>query len=169
MTWQDIVWTYAGVRPLIDDHASKAQEATRDYVLKTEGDAKSGAVVNVFGGKLTTHRRLSEEALTHIEKVIGAKGKPWTKGSKLPGGEFGPKEFDAQVERLNEVYPALPDRLLRRLARQYGTRAATLLGSAKRMEELGDTYGADLTQREVEYLVDNEWARTADDILWRRT
>jgi glycerol-3-phosphate dehydrogenase len=169
VTWQDIVWTYAGVRPLFDDHASKAQEATRDYVLKTEGDAKTGAVVNVFGGKLTTHRRLSEEALTHIEKVLGAKGKPWTKKSKLPGGEFGPKEFDAQVERLNELYPALPDRLLRRLVRQFGTRAVTLLGSAKRMEELGETFGADLTQREVDYLVENEWARTADDILWRRT
>jgi len=169
VTWQDIVWTYAGVRPLFDDHASKAQEATRDYVLRTEGDAKTGAVVNVFGGKLTTHRRLSEEALGHIEKVLGRKGKPWTKGSKLPGGEFGPKEFDTQVERLNELYPSLPDRLLRRLARQFGTRAATLLGSAKRMEELGEMFGADLTQREVDYLVDNEWARTADDILWRRT
>ena len=169
VTWQDIVWTYAGVRPLFDDHASKAQEATRDYVLRTEGDAKTGAVVNVFGGKLTTHRRLSEEALGHIEKVLGRKGEPWTKGSKLPGGEFGPKEFDTQVERLNELYPSLPDRLLRRLARQFGTRAATLLGSAKRMEELGQMFGADLTQREVDYLVDNEWARTADDILWRRT
>ena len=169
VTWQDIVWTYAGVRPLFDDHASKAQEATRDYVLRTEGDAKTGAVVNVFGGKLTTHRRLSEEALGHIEKILGRKGKPWTKGSKLPGGEFGPKEFDTQVERLNELYPSLPDRLLRRLARQFGTRAATLLGSAKRMEELGEMFGADLTQREVDYLVDNEWARTADDILWRRT
>ena len=169
VTWQDIVWTYAGVRPLFDDHASKAQEATRDYVLRTEGDAKTGAVVNVFGGKLTTHRRLSEEALGHIEKILGRKGKPWTKGSKLPGGEFGPKEFDSQVERLNELYPSLPDRLLRRLARQFGTRAATLLGSAKRMEDLGETYGADLTQREVDYLVDYEWARTADDILWRRT
>src|SRR3569832_1481492 len=115
VTWQDIVWTYAGVRPLFDDHASKAQEATRDYVLKTEGAATTGAVVNVFGGMLTTPRRWSEEALTHIEKVSGAKGKPWTKGSKLPGGEFGPKDFDTQVERLNELYPALPDRLLRRL------------------------------------------------------
>ena len=169
VTWQDIVWTYAGVRPLFDDHASKAQEATRDYVLRTEGDAKTGAVVNVFGGKLTTHRRLSEEALGHIEKILGRKGKPWTKGSKLPGGDFGPREFDSQVERLNELYPSLPDRLLRRLARQFGTRAATLLGSAKRMEELGEMFGADLTQREVDYLVDNEWARTADDILWRRT
>jgi glycerol-3-phosphate dehydrogenase len=169
VTQPDIVWSYAGVRPLFDDHASKAQAATRDYVLRTEGDALTGAVINVFGGKLTTHRRLSEEVLERIEKVLGAKGKPWTKGSKLPGGEFGPKEFGTQVERLNELYPALADRMLRRLARQYGTRAATLLGSAKRMEDLGEIFGSDLSQREVDYLIDNEWARTSEDILWRRT
>ena len=169
VTADDIVWTYSGVRPLFDDGASKAQEATRDYVLKTEGDAKTGALINVFGGKLTTHRRLSEEVVGRIEKVLGAKGKPWTKGSKLPGGEFPPREFDAQVEKLNEAYPNLTDRMLRRLARQYGTRAATLLGAARRLDDLGEVYGADLTQREVDYLVENEWARTADDILWRRT
>jgi glycerol-3-phosphate dehydrogenase len=169
LTIADIVWTYAGVRPLFNDKKSKAQEATRDYVLTTEGDATTGALVNVFGGKLTTHRRLSEEALEHIEKVLGKRGKPWTKGSKLPGGEFGPLEFDTQVERLNELYPNLADKFLRRLARQYGTRAVTVLGSAKRMQDLGEGFGADLTQREVEYLIDNEWARTADDVLWRRT
>lgn len=169
VTWQDVVWTYAGVRPLFDDHASKAQEATRDYVLRTEGDAATGAVVNVFGGKLTTHRRLSEEVLERIETVLGAKGKPWTKGSKLPGGEFGPREFDLQVEQLNELYPNLADKLLRRLVRQYGTRAATLLGDAHRLEEMGELFGADLTAREVDYLCDNEWARTSEDILWRRT
>jgi len=169
VTAADIVWTYAGVRPLFNDHKSKAQEATRDYVLTTEGDAASGALVNVFGGKLTTHRRLSEEALDHIETILGKRGKPWTKDSKLPGGEFGPLEFDVQVERLNELYPNLADKFLRRLARQYGTRAVTVLGDAKRMQDLGEGFGADLTQREVEYLIDNEWARTADDILWRRT
>ncbi|MEO6015120.1 MAG: glycerol-3-phosphate dehydrogenase [Devosia sp.] len=169
VTAADIVWTYAGVRPLFNNHKSKAQEATRDYVLTTEGDAASGALVNVFGGKLTTHRRLSEEALRHIEKVLGVRGKPWTKSSKLPGGEFGPKEFDLQVERLNDLYPNLADKFLRRLARAYGTRAATLLGSAKRMQDLGEAFGADLTQREVEYLIEHEFARTADDILWRRS
>jgi glycerol-3-phosphate dehydrogenase len=169
VTWQDIVWTYAGVRPLFDDHASKAQEATRDYVLKLEGDKETGALVNVFGGKLTTHRRLSEAVMEHIESVLGARGKPWTKGSKLPGGEFGPTEFEAQVEKLNQLFPSLADRLLRRLARQYGTRAVTLLGSAKQLRDLGELFGADLTAREVDYLVDTEWARTADDILWRRT
>jgi glycerol-3-phosphate dehydrogenase len=169
VTRADIVWSYAGVRPLFNDHKSKAQEATRDYVLATEGDAASGALVNVFGGKLTTHRRLAEEAMERIEAVLGKRGKPWTKGSKLPGGEFAPREFDLQVERLNGLYPNLADRFLQRLARQYGTQAATLLGKAARMQDLGELFGADLTQREVEYLIEREWARTAEDILWRRT
>ena len=169
VTWSDIVWTYSGVRPLFDDHAGKAQEATRDYVLTLEGDKQTGALVNVFGGKLTTHRRLSEEVLERIEGILGERGKPWTKGSKLPGGEFGATEFETQVERLNELYPALSDRMLRRMARQYGTRAAVLLGDAKRLQDLGELFGADLTAREVDYLVDVEWARSAEDILWRRT
>jgi glycerol-3-phosphate dehydrogenase len=165
----DIVWSYAGVRPLFNDHKSKAQEATRDYVLTTEGDAATGALVNVFGGKLTTHRRLAEAALEKIEAVLGKRGNAWTKGSHLPGGEFGPQEFEQQVERLNDLYPSLPDRFLRRLARLYGTRATVLLGTASRMQDLGGGFGADLTQREVDYLVEHEWARSAEDILWRRT
>jgi glycerol-3-phosphate dehydrogenase len=169
VTWQDIVWTYAGVRPLYNNHKNKAQDTTRDYVLTTEGDKESGALINVFGGKLTTHRHLAEEVLERIEKLLGAKGKPWTSSSKLPGGEFGPTEFDAQVEKLNHQYPNLTDKFLRRLMRQYGTNAAKILGSARRMQDLGDLYGADLTQREVDYLFDQEWARTTDDILWRRT
>lgn len=169
VTAQDIVWSYAGVRPLFKDHASKAQEATRDYVLQIEGDAASGAMLNVFGGKLTTHRRLAEEALGKIETVLGVRGKPWTRGSTLPGGEFGPKDFEVQVERLNALYPNLADKLLRRLVRQYGTRAATLLGKTQRFEDMGAVFGSDLTAREVDYLVAHEWARTADDVLWRRT
>jgi glycerol-3-phosphate dehydrogenase len=169
VTWQDIVWTYAGVRPLFNDHKGKAQETTRDYVITVEGDATSGGLVNVFGGKLTTHRRLSEEVQERIEKLIEAKGKPWTRDSKLPGGDFVATEFDAEVEKLNEHYPSLPDKLLRRLMRAYGTRAAQILGTAKRIQDLGDLYGADLTQREVDYLFEQEWARTTEDVLWRRT
>jgi glycerol-3-phosphate dehydrogenase len=169
VTAADIVWSYAGVRPLFNDHKGKAQETTRDYVLTLEGDRATGAVLNVFGGKLTTHRRLSEEALDRIETVLGPRGPKWTRGSKLPGGEFEPTQFDVQVEKLNELYPNLADKFLRRLARQYGTRAVTLLGGARRMQDLGEVYGADLTQREVDYLFDNEWARTAEDVLWRRT
>ena len=169
VTRADIAWSYSGVRPLHSDHRSKAQEATRDYVITAEGDGTSGALVNVFGGKLTTHRRLAEEVLRRIAGILGERGKPWTHASKLPGGEFAPREFDLQLERLNALYPNLADRFLRRLARQYGTQAAALLGDAVRMSDLGENFGADLTRREVDYLVAREWACTADDVLWRRT
>ncbi len=169
VTRDDIVWTYSGVRPLFDDGASAAQEATRDYVLKLDGDAESGAVVNVFGGKLTTSRRLAESVLEKIEEVLGRKGEAWTKGSTLPGGDFGPKSFDAEVRRLGMEYPGLPGTLLRRLMRLYGTRARVLLGSASSEADLGTHFGADLYATEVDYLVASEWARTAQDVLWRRT
>ncbi|MHA6298512.1 glycerol-3-phosphate dehydrogenase [Devosia sp. CAU 1758] len=169
VTKDDIVWSYSGVRPLFDDGASAAQEATRDYVLKLDGDAETGALVNVFGGKLTTSRRLAESVLERIVEVLGKKGDAWTKGSTLPGGDFGPKSFDAEVRRLGMEYPGLPGTLLRRLMRLYGTRARMLLGAASAEADLGAHFGADLYATEVDYLVASEWARTAQDVLWRRT
>jgi len=164
-----IVWSYSGVRPLYDDGASAAQEATRDYVLKLEGDAATGAAINVFGGKLTTSRRLAEAVLEKIEGVLGRKGAAWTRNSTLPGGDFGVKSFEAEVRRLGLDYPGLPPELLRRLMRLYGTRARAILGDARQPEELGPHFGAGLHAAEVDYLVAQEWARTAQDILWRRT
>lgn len=169
VTQDDIVWSYSGVRPLYDDGASAAQEATRDYVLKVEGDAKSGAVINVFGGKLTTSRRLAESVLEKIEEALGKKGPAWTAKGTLPGGDFGPKSFDAELRRLATDYPGMNAGLLRRLLRLYGTRARTVLGEAKSEADLGTHFGADLYGAEVDYLVANEWARTAQDVLWRRT
>lgn len=169
VTQEDIVWTYSGVRPLYDDGASAAQEATRDYVLKVEGSAAEGAVLNVFGGKLTTSRRLAESVLEKIEHTLGAKGPAWTKQSTLPGGDFGPLSFDAEVRRLGLDYPDLPVPLLRRLMRLYGTKARDLLGAHKSVTSLGTHFGSDLYQAEVDYLVTREWARTAEDVLWRRT
>jgi len=166
---EDIVWSYSGVRPLFDDGASAAQEATRDYVIKLEGDAMNGALVNVFGGKLTTFRRLAESVMEKIEDVTGKRGGAWTRDAKLPGGEFEPTAFEAEVAKLRRDYPGLPAPLLRRLTRFYGTRARRLLGQAQALGELGDHFGADLYAREVDYLVAEEWARTADDVLWRRS
>lgn len=163
-----IVWTYSGVRPLYDDGASKAQEATRDYVLKE--DASDGApLINIFGGKITTYRRLSESMLELIEKRIGAKGKPWTRGATLPGGDFPADGYDEQVRRLSADYPFLPSELSRRYVRLYGTRAWKLLSTARSIADLGQAIGDDLYQAEVDYLVANEWAVDASDILWRRT
>ena len=164
-----IAWTYSGVRPLFDDGASAAQEATRDYVLKVDGDATMGAAINVFGGKLTTSRRLAEAVLDKIEAVLGKKGKPWTKTSRLPGGDFEPLAFEAEARRLGKDYAGMPQAMLRRMMRLYGTKARVVLGTARTTEDLGQHLGADLYAAEVDYLVANEWARTAQDVLWRRT
>ncbi len=166
---EDVVWTYSGVRPLYDDGASKAQEATRDYVLKLEGGAQEPALLNIFGGKITTYRRLAEAALEKLGGAIGAKGRPWTGESHLPGGEFGPLEFADEVARLMEDFPFLPGPLATRLTRLYGTRARRFLGRARALGDLGRDFGAGLHEAEVRYLVSREWAREADDILWRRT
>jgi len=169
VTRADIVWNYAGVRPLFDDHASAAQEATRDYVLRIDHPAGAPALLDVFGGKLTTHRRLSEEAVERIETAIGKRGKPWTKGAKLPGGDFAPTDFAGEVSRTIMRYPGISALLIRRLVRLYGTKTGVLLGGARNTIDLGQEFGAGLYAREVDYLIAHEWARTAEDVLWRRT
>ncbi|WP_332699866.1 glycerol-3-phosphate dehydrogenase [Devosia sp.] len=169
VTRNDIVWSYSGVRPLYADGASKAQEATRDYVLKTSGGANEAPLINVIGGKLTTFRRLAEATLDKIETLIGARGKPWTLGSHLPGGNFPANGFAAAVTALKHQYPFLDRAHAQRLVRLYGTRASVMLGVARGYADLGRHFGADLYEAEVRYLVDQEWAATSDDILWRRT
>jgi len=162
----DVVWTYSGVRPLYDDGASEAKEATRDYVLKREGDP---ALVNIFGGKITTYRRLAESMMEEIETALGERGKSWTAKSHLPGGDFPVDDFHQHVAALESDYPFLQGRAAYRLMRLYGTKAREVLGEAKSVDDLGIHFGADLTQREVEYLMAQEWAMEVDDILWRRT
>ncbi|OQM76996.1 glycerol-3-phosphate dehydrogenase [Manganibacter manganicus] len=165
----DIVWTYSAVRPLYDDGASKAQEATRDYVLKAEGGDGRAPLINVFGGKITTYRRLSETMVDKIEGFLGKRGQPWTAEAPLPGGDFPVTGFDDQVAALRRAYPFIAARIARRLVRLYGTRAKTILGSAASLADLGCCFGADLYEAEVRYLAENEWALTAEDMLWRRT
>ena len=160
-----IVWRYAGVRPLRDDGATAAQEATRDYVLDLHG---TPPVLNVFGGKITTYRRLAEAALARLAVYFPSLPGPWTSGSTLPGGDFPPDGAPALQARLREAYPFLAPATAQRLVRAYGTDAWQVLGDARRFEDLGAWFGADLTQREVNYLVRWEWARSAADILWRR-
>jgi glycerol-3-phosphate dehydrogenase len=166
---KDIVWTYSGVRPLFDDGATKAQEATRDYVLKVEGKTGEAPLLNVFGGKLTTYRRLAEHALEKIGEAIGDKGAPWTAGSHLPGGAFGPEDYDREVAALRARFPFLSERHAQRLVRCYGTDATQLLDASGLPEILGRHFGGTLYEAEVRWLIDNEWAVTAEDILWRRT
>jgi glycerol-3-phosphate dehydrogenase len=165
----DIVWTYSGVRPLFDDGASKAQEATRDYVIKADAPKGEAALINSFGGKITTFRRLSEAVLEKIGEQLGERGKPWTADAPLPGGDFAPTAFDAEVSKLKADYPFLDRVHARRLTRLYGTRARKILGLAKSADDLGRPFGADLYEAEIRYLIREEWALTAEDVLWRRT
>lgn len=164
----DIVWTYSGVRPLYDDGASSATAATRDYVLKLRTDG-GAPMLNVFGGKITTYRKLAEAALEKIGTVFPAMSGPWTAGVALPGGDFPVEGFDALVDGLARDYPFLSARQARRLVRAYGTEAREILGNAASVEDLGREFGAGLCAREVTWLMTREFARTAEDVVWRRS
>jgi glycerol-3-phosphate dehydrogenase len=166
----DVVWTYAGVRPLYDDGASEAKAATRDYVF--ELDTPGGApLLSIYGGKITTHRRLAEQALERLSPYLrSAKARQgWTAKSALPGGDFDVSAIAALTGELQRGYPFLSPAHAGRLAHAYGTRANMVLGAAKSFNDLGASFGATLTESEVRYLMSNEWARTAEDIVWRRS
>lgn len=168
VTAADVVWTYSGVRPLYDDGASSATAATRDYVLELE-EADGAPVLDVFGGKITTHRRLAEAALARLAPFFPDADGPWTLGVPLPGGDFPWDGAAALQAGLLRDYPFLDARWAARLVRAYGTDARHLLGDANRAEDLGALFGATLTARELDWLRDREWARTAEDVLWRRS
>ena len=165
----DIVWRYAGVRPLRDDGATKAQEATRDYVLDLHAPAGRPPLLTVFGGKITTFRRLAEAAMTKLAPFFPGLPGAWTAGAALPGGDF-PWDALLQVhDALRRRYPFLAPATARRIVRAYGTLAADMLGDAREAADLGARFGGELTEREVDWLVRTEWARTAEDIVWRRS
>ena len=164
----DVVWSFSGVRPLYDDGASSAQEATRDYVIEVEEEEQS-LLINIFGGKITTYRRLAETILEHIEGFLGKRGGGWTGQSALPGGETGIEDNGEIAKQLDTRFPFLNTQNTARLARLYGTCAFKMLKDVTLAEDLGQHFGNGLYQTEVEYLIENEWARTAEDILFRRT
>ena len=163
-----IRWTYAGVRPLQNDGGGKAQAASRDYVLEMDAPAGQPPLLNVFGGKLTTYRRLSEQAVTKFERTFPSMSRPWTARSTLPGGDV-PGRFEDWAHEATRRYAFLPAPLVARYARTYGTRIDAVLDGVTTPAGLGRDLGAGLYEREVDYLVANEWAVTADDILWRRS
>ena len=167
VTRDDIVWTYSGVRPLYDDGASSATEATRDYVLSLNTDG--APLLNIFGGKITTYRRLAENALAKIGDVVTVPSGDWTAGVALPGGDFPVDGVQDLVDGLLADYPFLTPIWARRLIRGYGTEARAILGDAKTVSELGQDFGGTLSEAEARWLVEHEFARTADDILWRRS
>jgi len=166
-----VKWSYSGVRPLYDDGASEAQAATRDYVLKLDARDGEPPLVTIFGGKITTYRRLAESALAMLARYLPAprRAAGWTAREPLPGGEFPVDGFEDEVGQTNARYPFLDQATARRLVRAYGARVGAVLGEAKSYADLGRRFGAGLTEAEVRYLVRQEWARATEDIVWRRS
>ncbi|SEK22134.1 homodimeric glycerol 3-phosphate dehydrogenase (quinone) [Roseivivax marinus] len=168
LTPEDVVWTYSGVRPLYDDGASSATAATRDYTLKID-DAGGAPVLNIFGGKITTYRRLAESAMEKIAPFFDdLKGK-WTAGVTLPGGDFEVREARDKMKTLAADYPFLGDKQAERMIRHYGTESWHILGDATEAGDLGRDFGHGLTEAEVRWQMDREYARAADDVVFRRT
>ncbi len=169
VTPADVVWSYAGVRPLYDDGASTAQAATRDYVLTLDAPQGSAPLLSIFGGKITTYRRLAEAALEKLSPVLSGVGKPWTAAAALPGGDMAVDGAGALVAELRRRYPFLTEPVAARMVRTYGTRTERMLGDARRAADMGRDFGGGLSEREVDWMRRHEWARTAEDIIWRRT
>ncbi len=167
VTLADVVWTYSGVRPLYNDGAKSATAATRDYVLSV--DANGPPLLNVFGGKITTYRRLAESAMAKLAPHFpGLKG-AWTARVALPGGDFPQDGVAALKGALMGAHPFLSDAHAARLIRHYGTESAQMLAGARTAADLGRDFGATLTEAEVRWLIAREWARRAEDVVWRRT
>ncbi len=171
VTPADVVWTYSGVRPLVDDGSGKPEAATRGYRFELDGGTDGTApLLSVFGGKITTYRHLAAEAVEQLAPFLAVlEGKDWTGGAFLPGGDFGRDEAGAKMRELAARYPFLSERDARRLIQLYGTCAFDFLGDATQPSDLGQHFGHGLTAAEVDHLVTTEWARTAEDVLWRRT
>lgn len=169
-THADIVWTYAGVRPLYDDNTgNSASTVTRDYRFELEVGEGQPALLTVLGGKLTTYRRLAEAALARLAPHIPTMRPAWTERAVLPGGDIGTGGLQKFIEVLCRERPGFEPGFLRRLARRYGSLTFDLLDDARNEDELGENLGAGLSEREVRYLAENEWAREPEDVLWRRT
>lgn len=171
-----VVWTYAGIRPLLDDRAGAATAVTRDYQLEASGDA--AALLTVWGGKITTYRKLAEEAGNALVRLLGERRPAWSRGAYLPGGDLAAwvgaptrpdLDFALFAQELEKRHPWLPPELARRYARAYGSRVTRLLGTAQALGELGKEVAPGLYEVELNYLVATEWARSADDVMWRRS
>jgi glycerol-3-phosphate dehydrogenase len=165
----DVVWSYSGVRPLYDDHAGDASAITRDYVLELDNPKNAAPLLSIFGGKITTYRRLAEQALAKLVPHFELVDRPWTATAPLPGGDLPNADFAAFLATVRAARPWLPPALATRIAHAYGTRIGDVLGDAKSLVDLGRDLGAGLSEREAEYLIAKEWAITSQDILWRRS
>ncbi|MEP7174267.1 MAG: glycerol-3-phosphate dehydrogenase [Aestuariivirga sp.] len=168
ITREQVRWTYAGIRPLYDDGASKAQEATRDYVLKLDAPSGQAPLLSVFGGKITTFRKLAESVLEKLAPFFPKAEKPWTAGAALPGGDFPFDEVELRIAELQRKYSFFSPQNVRRIFRAYGTQAEKMFDNARFATDMGKSFGP-LSEREINYLIAEEFAREPDDILWRRS
>jgi len=165
---EHVVWAYAGVRSLYDDRSASPKDLSRDYVLTLDAPSREAPLLSVYGGKITTARRLAEAAVARLTPYFQMRP-PWTERATLPGGDFPWDGVTALAERARGLWPFLDAAAARRLVRAYGTRLDRVLGAARSWGDLGPRFGADLSGTEVRYLMRHEWAETADDILWRRS
>jgi glycerol-3-phosphate dehydrogenase len=167
LTGRDVLWTYSGVRPLLDDESPNAASVTRDYSLEFECDTPP--LLSIYGGKITTYRRLAEEAVDRLSARFGDGRRAWTRRATLPGGDIRDRDFVRFAADLAERFPWLPPALRNRYARAYGTRVESLLAGAFAAADLGEEVLPSLYACEIDYLRREEWALTADDILFRRS
>jgi len=164
----EVVWSFAGVRALYDDGANKPEDVTRDYELVFDEKEGAAPLLTIYGGKITTYRKLAEAAMMKIGGVLETRPS-WTATSRLPGGEFPADGFDGLVGEFVERWPFLSEPNARRLARAYGRRAERFLKGARSMDDLGPCFAGSLSGAEVRYLVESEWAQNSEDVLWRRS
>ena len=169
VTKEDVVWSYSGVRPLYDDGASSASAATRDYVLTVNQPDGTAPILNVFGGKITTYRKLAENALVDIAPFFPNLSGPWTAGVPLPGGDLAVADVEDRLAQLLRDYPFLTPRSALRLFRAYGTEAWDMLGTAQSAADLGRDFGATLSEQELRWSIANEYTKTTEDMIWRRS
>lgn len=165
----DVVSSFSGIRPLFDDGKSEAKAATRDYVLKLDTGRNEAPLLSIYGGKITTYRKLAESVLDKISPFLTGMGVPWTEQRNLPGGDFHPNAFEQLVADLMSRCTVLEKQHAKRLVRTYGTCALQMTESISNKSDLGTHFSHDLYSFEVDYLITNEWARSAEDVLWRRT
>ena len=164
----DIIWTYSGVRSLFDDGNFNAKDITRDYKIDTK-ELNGLNYISIFGGKITTYRKLAEEVTKIIDKYFGQKSRNWTSSKALPGGDFSPYQFDTLLKEYAKKYSFIDETVIERLFMSYGTNLELILKNRTSISALGKYFGAGLYECEVEWLIDNEWAKTVSDIIWRRT
>lgn len=164
----DVIWSYSGVRPLLEDESDDPSAVTRDYTLHLEDEQSAAPLLSIFGGKITTYRKLALSAMRKLTPYFSTMGEPWTDKKALPGGNFN-TSLEAFTMQLQKAYPYLTAHMAKRFAHSYGTLTHTLLAHVTSQSALGEHFGGELYQAEVDYLMEHEWAHSAEDILWRRT